>query len=116
MGKDFTDSEGQKFTFCEHCDTHHYAEQGVCKHVEPRKSYYIVNEGGESGYSVAIFRRSEVEDTFGPITPDTAEERIAQLVGWSESYRGPGRSFSNAPTLRLMKRNVVIRQFSGLDI
>lgn len=36
--------------------------------------------------------------------------------GWHRSYGGPGRGFSEDPTIRVYKRNVIIKQHRGLDI
>ena len=102
--------------YCEKCDGNHSDSMGTCVDIEPRKAYDIISKGGDSTYRVAIFSRSEVESAYGPINSDNAETTIARLVGWGESYNGPGRSFSHAPYMRVLRRNIVVRQFCGLDI
>lgn len=99
--------------FCEACQGMH--SKRACASVEPRKSYDISNE--DSTYRVAIFSRAAVEAAIGCDVADEDPERlIAELTGWSESYGGPGRAFSSAPSLRIFKRNLVVRQFCALDI
>lgn len=100
--------------YCEMCDGNH--SDCACLEIKPRKAYDIVSEPGESGYRVAIFSRAEVEAAYGPMTPDNQESTIARLVGWGASYGGPGRGFSAEPYMRVLGRNIVIRQFNGLDI
>ncbi len=88
--------------------------------IPPRKLYSISDKHGEYRWSVAIFSRKEVEAKFGPVSLDSDEELIenivAELTGWSGHWGGPGRWFAQEPSVRIMKRNIVIRQFSGLDI
>lgn len=103
--------------FCAKCDAHHSFRDGACgPDVEPRKAYDIRSDDEGSTYRVAIFSRAAVEASHGPVTPDNAEVMIARLVGWSSSYGGPGRYFAHDPSIRVLGRNVVVRQFCGLDI
>lgn len=106
--------------YCPKCESHHSAKVGPCAdEIEPRKAYVIRSDNGETSTRVAIFSRAAVEAVYGPTDPTDEESTatlVARLVGWYESSNGPGRWFSSAPFLRVMGRNIVIRQFSGLDI
>jgi len=84
--------------------------------VQPRKAGYAVSEYGESGYTWAIFPLAEVEAAFGKITEENAEDIAGNLTGWGPSYGGPGRAFRHEPYIRVLKRNVLVKQFCGLDI
>jgi hypothetical protein len=92
-----------------------YEECGL-PYVAPRKAGYVVSEPGESGYRYAIFSRTDVEAAYGPITDENAEDIAGNLTNWGEYHGGPGRGFSCVPWIRAFKRNVIVRQFSGLDI
>lgn len=85
-------------------------------YVAPRKGGYVESDGGDAGYSWAVYSRSEVERAFGEITPENASDIAGNLTGWGESYSGPGRGFSCAPSLFLYRRNILIKRFSELDI
>ena len=100
--------------WCARCDGHH--ADSACVEIAPRKEWYFTYEPGESGCRVAIFRRSEVEAAYGPITAENAADICDRLVGWYESYSGPGRGFSSAPSLMVKGSKVIVRQFTGLDI
>jgi hypothetical protein len=84
--------------------------------VKCRKSGYAWVTEGESGYKYAIFNRAEVEAKLGPVSEENAEYIMGQLVPWHARYGGPGRSFTSDPSMRLYKRNILIRQQTGLDI
>lgn len=86
------------------------------KFIQHRKAGCFSYEGGESSYLWVIFSRSEVEKVYGEITSDNAEDIATNLTGWHRSYSGPGRGFSSEPTMRLYKRNLIIKQHCGLDI
>ncbi len=87
------------------------------KYVAHRKAgAYYSDDGEGSTYKWVIFSRPAVEAIHGEITPDNAEDIAATLTGWGRSYGGPGRSFSSEPTIKVYKRNLIIKQFSGLDI
>lgn len=102
--------------YCQGCEDYHWEGEELCAAVSPRKEYTIISDHGESSNRVAIFSRAEVEKVYGPIESLKAEDIINYLVGWYASSNGPGRWFRSEPSIRLMKRNVVIRQFGGLDI
>lgn len=68
-------------------------------------------------YVFQAFNREAAEKFLGEtITPENAEDMAERLTGWYRSYRGPGRSFSDSPSLRLYKRSVLVTQRRGLDI
>jgi len=85
-------------------------------YVQARKAGYAVSEHGESGYKWAVYSRASVESAYGPITEENAEDIAGNLTGWGPHYSGPGRGFSHDPYIRVLKRNVLVKQFCGLDI
>ena len=101
--------------YCEECEA--FSPNLVCSRVHPptpRKMYVIRDE--DTARAIAVFSRKAVEATFGKVTAENAEDAIAFLTGWGSAYGGPGRGFRAEPTLRINKRNIEVRQFSGLDI
>lgn len=102
--------------FCEQCQGNHRVETGVCVAIEPRKSYNIVSDGGTATDRIAIFSRATVEAAYGPLTPDNADEMAVRLTDWTARDGGAGRYFASAPSIRTRGRNIVVRQFCGLDI
>lgn len=93
----------------------------------PRKQFTISQDHGESSYAFQVFSTDEIAKEFPElmdpkyrtewaICPEVAEELIATLSPLRASDNGPGRWFRSAPTIRIGKRNIVIRQFGGLDI
>jgi hypothetical protein len=87
-------------------------------YVPARKAGYADSEPGESGYKWAIFSRRAVEDAFGFVIDqsDDLEALASNLTGWGRSYNGPGRRFASEPSIRVFKRNILVKQFTGLDI
>lgn len=98
--------------YCNTCDANH--SDAACVDLDPRKAYDIADE--DSTYRIAVFSRATVEAAYGPVEAQDVDTMIARLTGWHEYYCGPGRAFGHAPTLRVMKRNIIIRQFAGVDI
>ncbi len=92
-----------------------YSEAGI-PFIQHRKSGCFSDEGGESSYLWVIFSKADVEAVYGAITPDNAEDLATNLTGWHRSYGGPGRSFSSEPTIKIYKRNLIVKQHCGLDI
>lgn len=86
------------------------------KFIQPRKAGGFSFEDGESTYKWAIFSRPAVEAIYGEITADNAEDIASNLTGWGRSYGGPGRWFSSDPTIKVYKRNLIVKQHCGLDI
>ena len=82
--------------------------------VKARKLYCI--ENADSTYRVAIFSRESVERAYGTVTPDNAADIAQAITGWGEYSRGVGRAFGTSPSICVLGRNVVVRQFCGLDI
>jgi hypothetical protein len=96
----------------------------------PRKSYIIPGSNNESCYDFAVFPTTEVQKEFPELfAPPSNEDLTAgynqkdalarlayNLTGLREFYRGVGRCFGSEPSVRIGKRNIVIRQFRGLDI
>lgn len=110
-------SDHAAYVYCERCEGNHRVEVGACgPDIEPRKAYDISSDDEGSTYRVAIFSRATVEAAYGAVTSDNVETVIARLTGWAASYSGPGRGFAHDPSLTLRGRNIVIRQFCGLDI
>jgi len=91
-------------------------EEAGCPYVPARKAGYATSEEGESGYAWAVFPLAQVVQAFGEITPENASDVACNLTGWAASYSGPGRGFRHDPYIRVMKRNVIVKQFCGLDI
>ncbi len=69
-----------------------------------------------SGHRFAIFDRKQVEAVYGPATSMPSDQLARILTDWSETYRGPGRSFSGEPCVTLYRHAVLVTQFTGLDI
>lgn len=78
------------------------------------------NENGEYWSHWALYRRSEMEALaeyfYGDKTEDLLKQTALEHCGWIQSYSGPGRSFNEAPWVRLSRSYVLVRQFGGLDI
>ncbi len=69
-----------------------------------------------SGHRFAVFDRSQVEATIGPVASMPSDQLARTLTDWSETYRGPGRSFSHQPIAKVYRHAVLVTQFTGLDI
>lgn len=103
----------------------------------PRKQFTIMQDHGESSYSFQVFSTDEVAKEFSdlfkeaegdikghiarvvydrPCEDCAIDTLIATLSPLRASDNGPGRWFRSAPTIKIGKRNIVIRQFAGLDI
>jgi len=86
----------------------------------PRKEGYAWSETGESGYQYAIYSRKEVEqyllgEGYGNESIDS-EDAIAKITPMRAHYGRPGEAFRHAPIVKVGKRNVMYRQFTGYDI
>lgn len=85
--------------------------------ITPRKSYILHQKDGTSLYAVAIFRRSEVEQYVGKdATLFHPDDLAFNLTGWYAFEHGAGRAFAADPRVIIGKRNVMVRQFRGLDV
>ena len=98
--------------YCEECDSNHYGP--ACKDIPAPRKKYVIDGGEDATYAVAVFSSSAVKDA-GLNLEDT-EELVSRLTGWGPFYRGPGRAFGTTPHVRIGKRNIVIKQFTALDI
>lgn len=91
----------------------------------PRKEYVIITGlHGESAYRYQVFATSEVKAGYPELWDrllaadaiDTVDELTASLSPMRSFERGPGRAFGSYPSIRIGKRNIIIRQFTALDI
>jgi len=86
----------------------------------PRKTYRVRQD--DTTYFYAVFSREDdaVEDTLEEFSQGEGDYDTAAiastLTGWTEFSRGPGRSFGSEPSIRIGRRNVVVRQFVALDV
>ena len=79
----------------------------------------VSEDTGESWRFIAVFSRKVVEGEYGPIeemTQDEIEELPSSLTGWTEYYRGVGRAFGTAPSLRIKGNKVQVSQWHSLDV
>ncbi len=91
-----------------------YEDAGVTYIPHRKCGAYTFDES--STLKWVIFSRAAVEAVYGAITDENAEDIAQTLTGWYRSYSGPGRGFSHDPTIRVYKRNIIIRQSVGIDI
>lgn len=113
-----------KSVYCPNCDAQHSVPEhfvggsgDFCLlEIQPRKAGIARSKDGETSQRWAIFQREEVESLYGEVSAENALEIAAGLTGWSQTYRGPGRAFTSDPIIFVYKRNILVRQFCGLDI
>lgn len=58
----------------------------------------------ERGYPIPVFDASEILDW------------VWWLTGWHYSYYGPGRYFSDVPSVRVVRDHILIVQRCGYDV
>ncbi len=93
-----------------------YAESGFT-YIRPRKIGHAESTPPDESYhNYAVFSRAQVEAAYGTIDGDNAEEVACNLTGWAPGYGGVGRWFRTVPHIRVLGRNVLVKQFCGLDI
>lgn len=77
--------------------------------VAPVKQGTRVLSGGETLYTWALYRRSDLS------TENPMDDAIEQ-TGWYCYDSGPGRPFGSAPWAREYRRYILVMQQRGLDI
>jgi len=117
---DFSDLP-EDYSECGTCGFDHcYEPEKAAKAHPPDPRFEGIkrfSDDDSCSYVFQAFNREAAEKFLGEtITPENAEDMAERLTGWHDSYRGPGRSFSDSPSLRLYKRSVLVTQRRGLDI
>lgn len=98
--------------YCMTCEGLH---TGACfASIKPKREGYAWSTPGESGYRFAIYHRADVEAAANGEPID--ETSAIELTGWTAFQRGPGRAFGGNATVKVTKRHVMVKQFTGLDI
>ncbi len=83
-------------------------------YVRPHRHGVRESEDGTGWERWAVFHRDDVSEFLDDDDPD--DDPAAALTGWHRSYGGPGRRYSDDPTLRVSTSRVLVTQTGGLDV
>jgi hypothetical protein len=72
-------------------------------------------EPGEAMYAWVLFDKKDVLDIVEKHSDDMNELAFA-LTNWYQYSHGPGRWFGSAPSAKVSRNRVLVKQYRGLDI